>query len=166
MKGAKAGAKALRNAAKLMNDGGRHWTKGMFRRVWYEGDEITEDSKQVSFCYAGGLHEVIFARVMENDLRRFRRQAYVAAIRASALAIGGGLYTSALRRYEKAQADEKYAARLTKDTLTGRDLETWFTVACEGVIFSFNDRQRTTWKQVEAKLLEAADGLEAAENAT
>ena len=170
MRGMKAGAKALRANAKKLNNGGAHWAKGAFRRVTGSGE-----TKEVSWCYVGGLHNVLFGKEMEMDITRFKRPAYVAAIRASALVIGGMQYRSALRKYEKAQTDEKYRARLLKFQFSYAEtivpgqprvriyltLDEWFTQACESVIFQFNDASSRKWAQVEAKMIEAADGLEA-----
>jgi hypothetical protein len=145
MRGKRVGAKALRAAAELMNDGGKHWTKGQWRRL---GRKRSDGTRDVKYCDLGGLHAVIFGTEMQADPARFKRPAYCAAIMAQALVIEPGFERRALNTCKLYGYNEKQ----TKG----------YVLNCaEGVIMGFNDQDATRWDDVKGKLLAAADKLDA-----
>jgi hypothetical protein len=145
MRGRKAGAKYLRKAAELMNDGGKHWTRAAFRKI---GRVKKDGTRSVRYCDLGGLHEVIFGRPMECDPDRFKRPAYCEAILAQARIINP--------HFE--ETCERNKTLYSYDDVTARKASlSW----AESIIMSFNDRDAAGWDDVKATILSAADALEA-----
>ena len=145
MRGSKEGAKYLRKAVELMNDGGKHWTRSAFRKV---GRLKKDGTRSVRYCDLGGLHEVIFGRQMESDPDRYKRPAYCAAILAQARVIEP-MFDAKCEQNKKHYGYDAETAR--KAALS------W----AESIIMSFNDRDAVDWYDVKDTLLKAADDLEA-----
>jgi hypothetical protein len=154
MRGMKSGAKYLRAAAVKMNDGGQHWTKRAFRKI---GRVRKDGTRKVSFCYLGGIHEVMFGQNMECDHKRFNKLAYCLAVIESARLIA----PDAVERQEW-RATQRYPGKGGKVTPTvEKSRRRSVAIEAESIVVSFNDSYKTEWDDVKGILLGAADSLEA-----